>query len=219
MGFVVVVFVVGVKAFVVGLALGVLWNSQTPTPTDPGRRRQLPRAGTSAREQLETGHPPQTLPGKPQAAQPHNAPSPATPAETPESAAERKAFDLEALRRAVAASGSSLTDFASRLNVSDHGDFQRSVWGFVAELQEICQPYKEKLNRAAETLSDQLSDVANELVLEQLAQLETTLSNLQHMDFGSGVLAATRRLSKEAENTLSTTRKLQESLEARSNGG
>jgi len=83
----------------------------------------------------------------------------------------------------------------------------------VAELQGICQPYLEKLRQATQRLSDQLRNQVQELVLEQTAQLETTLGNLQYMDFGSGASAAIARLSQETANTLSMARKLQQALE------
>lgn len=114
----------------------------------------------------------------------------------------------------VAKFASSLTDFAARLKRSNRGDCHRTAWDFVAELQGICQPYLEKPTQAAEGLSDQLAAEVQELILEQASQLETTLSNLQYMDFDASVTAAMGRLSQESENTLAMTRRLQQAIQA-----
>jgi hypothetical protein len=123
-------------------------------------------------------------------------------------------IDLDNYRRFVAVSVTSLSDFAARLKRSSRGEHHRTAWAFVAELQGICQPYLDRLGQAAERLSDQLGDEVQQLVLEQAAQLETTLSNLQYMNFDSGASAAFQRLSQEAGNTLSMARRLQAALQA-----
>ncbi len=77
------------------------------------------------------------------------------------------------------------------------------------ELKEVCQSYLEQHREAAERFAARISELGQlrslgeeiELAnLEQAAQLETTLSNLQHMDFESDLEAANRRLLSEIHN-------------------
>ncbi|MCS7303605.1 MAG: diguanylate cyclase [Thermoguttaceae bacterium] len=77
------------------------------------------------------------------------------------------------------------------------------------ELKEDCQRYLEQQREAAERFAARISELGElrslgeeiELAnLEQAAQLETTLSNLQHMDFESDLEAANRRLLSEIHN-------------------
>jgi hypothetical protein len=152
-------------------------------------------------------------PDRQQAVSPPDSPLPAAAEGTSDPVLKPEQINLDTFRRFVAMSATSLTDFAARLKRSDRRDHHRTAWGFVAELQGICQPYLEKLEQAAERLSDQFGDEVQELVFEQAAQLETTLSNLQYMDFDSGASAAMGRLSQEVGNSLSTAHRLQEALE------
>jgi diguanylate cyclase len=77
------------------------------------------------------------------------------------------------------------------------------------ELKEDCQTYLEQQREAAQRFTARISELGElrslgeeiELAnLEQSAQLETTLSNLEHMDFESDLEAANRRLLAEIHN-------------------
>ena len=58
------------------------------------------------------------------------------------------------------------------------------------------------------------TDEVPQLILQQAAQLETALSNLQYMDFESSCPAAVERLRTDAEKTLAVAHRLQKALEA-----
>ena len=79
----------------------------------------------------------------------------------------------------------------------------------LAQLKEDCQTYLNELEEAAKRFqgrvgtSDKLSElgVANEMSnLGQAAQIETTLSNLENMDFRSDLEAANQRLMDELDH-------------------
>ncbi len=215
MGFVFLVFVIGVLNLALGYALAVYLRLGRPTLADTwrllGLARPIGKIGNGRDGAI--GKPVQE-PNQQQAVPPSDASLAAAPEEASPPVPEPAGIDLDTFRRFVATSASGLTDFTARLKKSNRTDHHRTGWTFVAELQEVCQPYLEKLRKAADRLSDQLGDEAQGLVLEQLAQLETTLGNLQYMDFDSGVSAAIGRLSQETANTLSMARKLQQALEA-----
>jgi len=210
------VLVVGVLNLALGYALAVHLGLGPPTLADTwkllGFARRIVKTSNGRDDVI--GKPLQSPHQEQQTASPPDAPLPAEPAEASDPVLEPQQIDLDTFRRLVAMSASSLTDFAARLKRSDQQDHHRTAWSLVAELQEICQPYLEKLRQAAERLSDQLGDEVQELVLEQAAQLETTLSNLQYMNFDSGDSAAIGRLSQETGNTLSLARRLQQALQA-----
>jgi len=135
--------------------------------------------------------------------------------------AEPELSDLDALRRSVDKAMASLTEFTDRLEKSGRGQSDRTAWSFVGELREVCEPYLQHLSEAAEGPCDEIhdsdqatavSDEVEDIILEQVAQLETTLSNLQYMNFDSGFPSAMSRLRSDAGNTLSTARKLQKVL-------
>jgi len=215
MQFVLLVFVIGVLNLALGYALAVYLGFGPPTLADtwrlPGFGRPIGKIRDGRKNAI--GKPVQA-PHRQQAVSPPDAPLSAAPEEASDPVLKPKQIDLATFRRFVAMSVSSLTDFAARLKRSNHGDNRGAAWNCVTELQGTCQPYLERLNLAAEQLSDQLGDNVQELVLEQAAQLETTLSNLQYMDFGSGISAAMGRLSQESGNTLSMAHRLQQALEA-----
>jgi hypothetical protein len=212
---VLLVFVIGVLNLALGYALAVYLGLGPPTLTDTWRLLGFARPiGKISNGRDDAIGEPVQSPYQQQAVSPPDAPLPAAVPEASAPVLKPEGIDLDTLRRSVAMSVSNLTDFAARLTRSNRGDHQRTAWGFVAELQGICQPYLEHLKLAAERLSDQLCDKVQELVLEQAAQLETTLSNLQYMDFDSGVSAAMGRLSQETGNTLSMARRLQQAIEA-----
>jgi hypothetical protein len=213
---VLLVFVIGVLNVALGYAVAVYLGLATPTLPETWRLlgSKRPIVKISGSRHNVSGKP-VLEPGQERPAEPILDTSlPASAENAPETVVERPPMDVDAFRRFVAKSVSSLADFAARLKRYDRAEHLRSPWSAVAELQEICQPYLERLTQAAEQLSDQLGDTVQDLILEQAAQLETTLSNLQYMDFGSGDSAAEDRLSQESGNTLAMARRLQQALKA-----
>ena len=213
MAFILMVFAIGVLNLGLGFALAVSLRLRPPIWVRFLGLFGLRTRSRKIREEAIKG-PVHALRQTQQTASPRGAPLPTAAEEAYDTAREAGEFDLDAFCRFVALSVSSLTDFAARLKRSHRGDPQRTAWGFVAELQGICQAHLQKLTLAAERLSEELGDDVNELVLEQTAQLETTLSNLQYMDFDSGVAAAMECLSQESGNTLSAAHRLQRAMEA-----
>ena len=215
MEFVLLVFVIGVLNLALGYAAAVYLGLGSPALADTWRLLGFARPiGKISNGPDDAIGEPVQAPRQQQAVSPPNTPLPTAAEKAPGPVLEPEGIDLDTFRRFVAMSVSSLTDFAARLKRSNHGDNRGAAWNCVTELQGTCQPYLERLNLAAEQLSDQLGDNVQELVLEQAAQLETTLSNLQYMDFGSGISAAMGRLSQESGNTLSMAHRLQQALEA-----
>ncbi len=215
MQLVLLTFVIGVLNLFLGYTVAVFLGVG---PTRPWGDRKSPRPALPASmphgEHAQTGGERVREEGRcGQAGSPPETPAPGTSAESSEAASEKGPITLDTFRRFVAMSASSLADFATRLKKSSRGDHTRTPWTFVAELQGICQPYLEKLTQVAERLSDQIGDEVQGLVLEQAAQLETTLNNLQYMNFDSGVLAAMGRVSQEAANTLAMAHALQKAMQ------
>jgi len=146
----------------------------------------------------------------------------AEPGKVSDPVVEPELSDLDALHQLVEKDTSSLADLVARLKKGDAGQHGRTAWSFVGELQEICKPYLQALTETTEQIFDDagdsgrataVSDEVEQIVLEQASQLETTLSNLQYMDFDSGMSTAMMRLTSETENMLSTARRLQKALE------
>ena len=148
---------------------------------------------------------------------------PAEPEEVSDPVVEPELIDLDAMRQAVDKAVRSLTHLAGRLKENHDGQYAGTAWSFVGELQEICDPYVRRLSEATERLLDgagesregaALGDEPQQIFLEQVAQLETTLSNLQYMDFDSSFSTAVTRLRTDIGNTLSIARRLQKALRA-----
>jgi len=129
--------------------------------------------------------------------------------------------DVEVLRQIVGKAISGLNTLTDRLKATRQGRAGRSVWAYVGELQEICQPYMESLDEVTGRLLEAVanpdeekvpSDEVHNAILNQLAQLETTLSNLDHMDFNFEPCGALARLSEETANSLAFATRLQQAL-------
>jgi hypothetical protein len=207
-------FVLGVLNLVIGYALAVYLGVGPSTLMEGWR--VLDYAGPVAGGSDGGGNLAATAVQGMQRQQPEPCPLPRPPSALNEAtgpALEPDPMDLDKLRRSVATSASNLADFAARLKKSSRGDHSRTGWAFVTELQAICQPYLARLSEVAERLSDEIGEEIQEIILEQLAQLETTLGNLQHMDFGSGATSAIERLSQETTNTLNMAHTLQKTLQ------
>jgi hypothetical protein len=208
-------FVIGVLNLGLGYALAAHLGFGPPALADSWRLlRPVRRLGKIGDGRGEAIRKPVQASNRQQTESPPDVPLPAAAEEAPDPVLKAEGIDFDTFRRFVAMSVSSLTDFAVRLKRSNCGDHHRTAWAFVAELQGTCQPYLERLNQAAQRLSDRLGGEVRELVLEQAAQLETTLSNLQYMNFDSGIAAAMGRLSQESGNTLAMARRLQQAFEA-----
>lgn len=203
MQMVLLTFVIGVLNLCLGYALAVHLGYGPPTLRDAWTAiSAVPRAGETSNDR-STGT---------------DEPAPAA-----DMVVEPELSHLDALRRIVDTATSSLSGLAARLKKSRVGQSGKTGWSFVGELQEVCEPYLRHLSEAAERLVDgadelgegaAIGDEVEQIVLEQVAQLETTLSNLQYMDFDSGFSTAITRLTSETENTLSTAHRLQKALEA-----
>jgi len=219
MQFVLLTLIVGVVNLCVGYGLGACLGCG-PTPLRHARRG-LPKAPSAAAPAgrgavAAGGRAPDPL--EPPGLSPHN------PTDCEEATDNRDAEPelpvLEALLRIVSQSTPQLAKLHRRLARGRAGQDTRSAWNFVAELQGVCQPYMERLENLVARLDEcgnpggepALDGEMQEAVLEQIAQLETTLSNLQHMDFDSGFSAAMKRLSAETASTLGVAKRLQAAL-------
>ena len=223
MQLVLLTFVIGMLNLCLGYALAVHLGYGAPTLRDAWTAiSAVPRAGeTSIDRSAGTDEPAQEPDEQPDIRP--DASCPSEPAPAADLVVEPDISGLDALRRIVDKTASSLSGLALRLKKSRVGQDGRTGWSFVAGLQEICKTYLQHLSEAAERLLDgagelgegtAIGDEAEQVVLEQVAQLETTLSNLRYMDFDSGFFTALARLSAETENTLSAARRLQKALEA-----
>ncbi|MFW6114146.1 MAG: hypothetical protein ACOC7K_00220 [bacterium] len=130
---------------------------------------------------------------------------------------------LKRLKKNAEIAARKLAGYKNRLQDPDSMGFTASPWKFVGELQELCQPYMNQLSEMADKLANGAdeygcgaspSDPLQTMLLDLMAQLETTLSNLEYMDFDSGFSAAIERIRTETNTNLSLTRKLQEAVEA-----
>jgi hypothetical protein len=213
MGFILLVFAIGALNLGLGYALAVSLGFGPPSLGPAWRLLGSGRGAAKIREEVIAAAAQEPTP-KQQTVPPPDPPMPSAAEKAPDPVPEPKQIDRETFRRFVETSVSSLKDFAARLKRAGREDHQRTAWALVAELQGICQPFLEKLRQAAERLSEEIGDEAQEIVLELAAQLETTLSNLHYMNFDSGISAAMERLSQDTGNTLSMACRLQEALDA-----
>jgi diguanylate cyclase (GGDEF)-like protein len=126
------------------------------------------------------------------------------------------------LNIAMMKSGARASEIDTRLRACrGHGDSE-TIRSCLAELKEDCETYLAEQSEAAEefhsrigelgelsTLGDEI-EMAN---LEQAAQIETTLSNLGHMDFESDPETANERLLEELAHLRVARHKLRDSQE------
>ena len=223
MQLVLLTFVIGVLNLCLGYALAVHLGYGPPTFWDAWKALQTPRT-TSDISSDQVVAIEEVIQGLEQElSSPPDASLPVEPEEVSDPVVEPELSDLDVLRRSVDKAIASLIEFAGGLKKGRAGQSGKTAWSFVGELQEICDPYVRHLSEAAERLCDEVrnsgqatapSDEAQQTILEQVAQLETTLSNLQYMDFDSGFSAAMARLRTDTANTLSVARRLQKALEA-----
>ena len=212
------VFVIGVLNVCLGYALGVYFGYGPPTLDDAWRafRSRRPADGFADLHIGATERVMRELERQVESLQEASLP---TEQEEPP---EPELPPLEALRRMVAKATPHLEDLIKRLRRTTGGQ-GRTAWSFVAELQEICEPYLGGLGHVADRLFDDpeqleeggpIGEELEQVVLNQLAQLETTANNLQHMDFSAGFSTAKTRLLAETEKVLAFAERLGKALEA-----
>jgi len=221
MQFVLFIFVIGVLNLCLGYGICVFLGYGPPGLPDAW---EALRPAPSPEECEESAIEESPNEVEPESAPVPEAPSPAEPEEEmEEEAVESEVFALDALRQAVDKATSSLAGLSARLNRGEASQYGRTAWSFVGTLQEICEPYMRHLSDAYARLFGEVGDLGQAtalgeeiegIILAQTAQLETTLGNLQYMDFNSGASAAVARLKSETENTLSLAHSLQKALEA-----
>jgi len=113
------------------------------------------------------------------------------------------------LNIAMIKSGLRTQEIDMRLRAAAGRSDRETIRQCLEELKEDCETYLQQQREAAEKFTARISELGElrslgeeiEMAnLEQSAQLETTLSNLQHMDFESDLEAANRRLLSEIHN-------------------
>jgi diguanylate cyclase len=113
------------------------------------------------------------------------------------------------LNIAMMKSGARATELDGRLRACRGNTDVATIGACVAQLKEDCQTYLTELSEAAERFQGQFDGIPelaslaadNEMAtLEQTAQIETTLSNLDHMDFRQDLEAANHRLLEELDH-------------------
>ncbi|MEE8451405.1 MAG: GGDEF domain-containing protein [Thermoguttaceae bacterium] len=110
------------------------------------------------------------------------------------------------LNLAMIKSGNRATEIDTRLRACQGESDKETIHDCCVKLKEDCESYLTEQSEAAEKFSERVGEMG-ELAglgaeiemgnLEQSAQVETTLSNLQHMDFEADLEAANHRLLAE----------------------
>ncbi len=113
------------------------------------------------------------------------------------------------LNIAMMKSGAKATELDTRLRECKGNSDEDTILRCLTELKEDCKSYLAEQTELAEKFREridelgELSELGDEIEianLEQSAQIETTLSNLEHMDFESDLEAANHRLLEEIHN-------------------
>lgn len=126
------------------------------------------------------------------------------------------------LNLAMIKSGNRATEIDTRLRACQGNSDKETIHECYAKLKEDCESYLAEQAEAAEKFSDRIGEMG-ELAelgadiemgnLEQAAQVETTLSNLQHMDFEDDLEAANHRLLAEINNLRMARHKMRDTQE------
>jgi diguanylate cyclase (GGDEF)-like protein len=126
------------------------------------------------------------------------------------------------LNIAMMRSGARTTDIDTRLRAIRARPDARTIQRCRDQLLEDCQAFLDEHGQAAERFGARLDELGElralgdriEMAnLEQAAQVETTISNLQHMDFESDLNAANARLLEELKNLRVARHKLRDDQE------
>jgi diguanylate cyclase len=127
------------------------------------------------------------------------------------------------LNIAMMKSGARATKIDSRLRVARTHCDRETIQSCLHDLKEDCQNYLAEQSKAADAFHDrigelgELSALGDEIEmtnLEQAAQIETTLSNLDNMDFESDLEAAAERLLAELDHLRAARHKLRDNQDA-----
>lgn len=137
---------------------------------------------------------------------PSGPPPIAEPAAEQDESAEDDISALDVWRTKTEAGLAGLARLKKQLRESSLSDNSQAVWRAVVEFQELCESQKTQLETALEEVSVWVADAeAREsagaqletALLDQTAQIETTLSNLGHFDFSTDFSVASKRLLSE----------------------
>ena len=110
---------------------------------------------------------------------------------------------------AIAESGAAMTEIENRLRCEEEGQAAATIEACLAELVKDSEKYLVEQGRLADQFRQRMGElgdmasVGEEVEMANLAaaaQLETTISNLKHMDFHSDLSAARARLLEELAN-------------------
>ncbi len=127
------------------------------------------------------------------------------------------------LNIAMMKSGARATELDTRLRACHGRNDMETIRKCLADLQEDCRTYLAEQSEAADQFHNRLDELGEMAALgdeiemanlEQSAQIETSLSNLQHMDFESDLEAANQRLLEEIKNLRMARHRLRDSQEA-----
>ncbi|MFZ5829549.1 MAG: diguanylate cyclase domain-containing protein [Planctomycetota bacterium] len=127
------------------------------------------------------------------------------------------------LNVAMLRSGARATEIDTRLRLCRGQTDIETVRECLALLREDCESYLAEQSEAAEKLEGRIGELGELRSLgeeiqmanmDQAAQIETSLSNLQHMDFSSDLEAANQRLLSEIHNLRMARHRLRDSQEA-----
>lgn len=214
------VFAIGVVNLCLGYAMGVRFGRNPPRLRNAWQALGSFRSNAGIRPEVEaTKRMMEEL--EQQVASLEQVTRPGKPEEAPDEVAEPELPPLEALQRMVARTTPRLTDLAKRLRRTAGAQQGRTAWSFVGELQEICEPYLQGLGDVVEHVIERpnasgedatIGQQLEQTVLEQLAQLETTVNNLRHMDFSAGFSEAKNRIAGETDKLLALAGRLEEAL-------
>lgn len=126
------------------------------------------------------------------------------------------------LNIAMIKSGNRATEIDTRLRACRGNSDRQTIHDCYLKLKEDCETYLAEQAEAAEKFSDrigelgELSTLGDEIEmgnLEQSAQVETTLSNLEHMDFESDLEGGNQRLLAEIHNLRIARHKMRDNQE------
>lgn len=132
-------------------------------------------------------------------------------------------FVLDAWKVALADEASRMGVLEDRLRNCEEQPDRETIRECVSELQKLCEATLREQGEAAERFenrfdeSDELGAAGKELeeaTFEQLAQLETTISNLRQADLEFDLAATGTRLIGEIERGLAASRRLWNGLNA-----
>jgi diguanylate cyclase (GGDEF)-like protein len=124
---------------------------------------------------------------------------------------------------AISRSGAQMREIETRLRSSEGHWDAATIESCLAELEKDAAEYLEEQGRLAEQLHDRMAELGDMTALGEqveaanlaaVAQLETTISNLKHMDFHGDLAAAGKRLLEEIDNLRVARHNLRDDQEA-----